>query len=78
MEYPSRKKPFYKRPRKVPLNQRYPRTVYFSILGVSMLVFFSRPIYDMIFRPATIDPYAIDAETRKKIADRSRRLPSIF
>lgn len=78
MEYPSRKKPFYKRSRKVPLSQRYPRTVYFSILGISMGILFSRPIYDMIFRPPTIDPYAIDAETRKQLADRSKRLPEMF
>ncbi|GFY37423.1 uncharacterized protein TNIN_360741 [Trichonephila inaurata madagascariensis] len=78
MEYPSRKKPFFKRPRKVSLSQRYPKTSYFCIVGFSVLVLFSRPIYDMIFRPPTVDPYAVDAETLKKIANRSRSVPSIF
>ncbi|GBM20467.1 hypothetical protein AVEN_5551-1 [Araneus ventricosus] len=78
MEYPSKKKPIFKRARKVPLHLRYPRVFFFGLLGSSMLIFFSRPIYDLIYRPAYIDPYSIDAETRKKIADRSRRTPSIF
>ncbi|GIY19274.1 uncharacterized protein CDAR_413971 [Caerostris darwini] len=78
MEYPSRKKPIFKRSRKVPFSYRYPRTFFWGIIGTSMLLFFSRPIYDIIFRPPTVDPYAIDDETRKKIADRTRRIKSIF
>lgn len=59
MEYPQRKKPIFKRPRKLPISQRYPRTFYGSLVTVSMLIFFSRPIYDILFRPAFIDPYSL-------------------
>ncbi|KAG8191135.1 hypothetical protein JTE90_016650 [Oedothorax gibbosus] len=73
MEYPQRKKPFFKRPRKLPLSHRYPKTFYFSIVGVSLLVFFSKPIYDTIYHPPTVDYFALEPEERRRLVDEQRR-----
>ncbi|KFM77714.1 hypothetical protein X975_06420, partial [Stegodyphus mimosarum] len=63
-EYPRRRKPIYKRARKLPFSHRYPKIFYCSVVGISGLIFFSRPIYDIMFRPPTIDPLTLDPETR--------------
>jgi len=74
MEYPKRPKPIFKRPRKVPFPYRHPKIFYFGTISVSMLLLFSRVIYDLIYRPSTIDPLSLTPEERKAVVARSQRL----
>lgn len=59
MEYPKRKKPFYKLARKESIILRYPRLSQFILFSGAFLLMVSKPIYDMIANPAFIDPYSI-------------------
>lgn len=74
MEYPKRKKPLFHRPRKVAFYYRYPRTFYYGCLTFTMLCLFSKPIYDMIYHPPTIDPEKLDPEIRKRLVEEGQKL----
>lgn len=52
LEYRYRPSRSYKVPKQT-LLQRYPRTIIGTITGISLLIFFSRPLYDAFLRPAS-------------------------
>lgn len=57
MEYPKRPRSFFKLSRKLPIWERHPQLFYFGSITVSMLLLFSKPIYDIMYKPPpTIDP----------------------